>query len=215
MCIFFFAFAFCSVTWMFPVFQSALKVKVGETFLRMTRSTWSDLCQFGERYFEAGHPHFHSVDSTLLVWDFTSTSHLSFPWGYFWGHWPPGATWRSEGNCRQDFTGGGASWQDLRLHQGYRPFTQLDFCGTLAEKFLPFVLEFNGKWQLASLRCNRGEKPQQPISPSIGTDDQCRKKKEAHANHTIRHDLMRDRAAVSVRKKVGAGCGCCRLWRLQ
>ena len=89
-----------------------IKVKVGETFLRMTRPTWSDLCQFGERYFEAGHPHFHSVDSTLLVWDFTSTSHLSFPWGYFWGHWPPGATWRSEGNCRQDFTGGGASWQD-------------------------------------------------------------------------------------------------------
>ena len=81
----------------------------------------------------------------------------------------------------------------------------------LAEKFLPFVLEFNGKWQLASLRCNRGGKPQQPISPSIGTDDRCRKNKEADANHTIRHDLMRDRAAVSVRKKVGAGCGCCRL----
>ena len=65
-----------------------IKVKVGETFL--TRPTWSDLCQFGERYFEAGHPHFHSVDSTLLVWDFTSTSHHE-DISEATGHWvPPG-----------------------------------------------------------------------------------------------------------------------------
>ena len=66
-----------SVTW--------IKVKVGETFLRMTRSTWSDLW-------------FH-LNITLV---FSMRIFLR----------PPGATWRSEGNCRQDFTGGGASWQD-------------------------------------------------------------------------------------------------------
>ena len=79
----------------------------------------------------------------------------------------------------------------------------------LAEKFLPFVLEFNGKWQLASLRCNRGGNRSSLFLPPLGPVTDVGK--EADANHTIRHDLMRDRAAVSVQKKVGAGCGCCRL----
>ena len=147
MCIFFFAFAFCSipvVTWMFPVFQSALKVKVGETFLRMTRPTWSGLCQFGERYFEAGHPHFHSVDSTLLVWDFTSTSHLSFPWGYFWGHWmPPGGRRGTAGRISRVVAPAGKTEAAPRISSIHSTGLLRNI---LAEKFVPFVLEFNGKW---------------------------------------------------------------------
>ena len=71
----------------------------------------------------------------------------------------------------------------LRLHQGYRPFTQLDFCGTLAEKFLPFVLEFNGKWQLASLRCNRGGNRSSLFLPPLGPMTDVGKKRSRCESH--------------------------------